>query len=581
MDRRQNMGPVSGQQPPSGPMPDPSRLFDLALSHHQAGRMAEAEPLYRQVLAIAPRHADSLHLLGVLYFQTGRAEVADVLIGQAIAIDSQRSDFFSNHGLVLQTLGQLDAAIAQYGKALAIKPDNADALFNLGISLQLKEDYDGAIARYREAIHVKPDYCQAYNNIGTILQNQGKIDQAISSYQQVLRINPNNPEALNNLGFLFQSQGRLNEAIACYRKTLLVKPDYLEVINNLGNCLTALGRFGDALAVYAQAQRVDPRYPDAHWNESMVRLLLGDFAGGWPGYEWRWQVKGTAPHGLAQPLWDGAPLNGKTILLHCEQGYGDCIQFIRYATQVKRQAAQVVVFAPPELARLFQTASGVDQVVTRWSEIPDCHCRAPLVTLPLIFKTTLATIPAGIPYLAAEPGAVATWRERFNDRFKDVKRPKIGIVWRGRPTHANDRNRSIAPAIFSGLLTQGAGCFVSLDKDRGDGGTARLFGDAPYLDAGGLLNDFADTAAAIAALDLVISVDTAVAHLAGALGKPAWVLLPAVPDWRWLLNRDDSPWYPSVRLFRQERIGDWDGVIAKVIAALSTCRRDLGATPDR
>ncbi len=552
-------------QSPPNLAPALQRVLQLGLHHHQSGRPAEAEPLYRQVLAAAPGHAGALHLLGVLCFQTGRTEEAAGLIGKAVEIDGNQASWLTNLGLVLQSLGRLDEAIARHAEALRVDPQSAEAHFNRGTGLQHKGDLDAAETDYREALRLRPEHAETHNNLGTVLQARHRLEPAVESYRAALRLNPDHADALNNLGSALQALGRIEEAIAQFRTALQVNPGNHEAFNNLGNALKDLGRFGEALAAYAEAQRIAPHHPDAHWNESMVRLLLGDFAAGWPKFEWRWQARGTQPHGLTVPLWCGDRLAGKTILIHCEQGFGDCIQCIRYVARVKRLGAQVVVLSPPELEVLLRTVPGTDAVVTRMAEAPPCDLRIPVMSLPLMFRTRLDTIPASIPYLSAAPDSVRRWQ----DRLSELERPRIGVVWRGRPSHANDRNRSIPLALLAPLLRPEHGSFVSLTREPADEEAGLLARLPACRDVGSDLADFAETAAAIDALDLVIAVDTAVAHLAGALGKPVWLLLPHIPDWRWLLDRTDSPWYPAMRLFRQQRRGDWAGVIAAVAAALA------------
>ncbi|MBI1206202.1 MAG: tetratricopeptide repeat protein [Azospirillum sp.] len=572
MNRHERRKQKQVAKPSKGAATDVGQTFALALDHHRAGRLAEAEPLYRQVLATAPAHADSLHLLGVIAYQKGALETAATLMSQSILINGNQASCLNNLGLTLQTLGRLDEAVARYCEALRLKPDFADALYNLGNALRDQGKLEAAIARYHQALRSRPDYYEALNNLAAVLKQLGRTDEAVAICHQALRTRADCHQALNNLGVLLLEQGKTDEAIEKFRRALQIAPDYLDALNNLANGFRDQGKLDDAIARFLEVQRLQPDQPDANWGESLTRLIQGDFETGWQKYEWRWLTKGSVAHGRPEPPWRGEPLDGKTILLHCEQGFGDCLQFIRYAEAVKARGGSVVLLAPTELERLFRSASGIDRLVTGFAEIPPCDYQAPLGSLPLRFETRLATIPANVPYLAAEPSSVLAWQRRLPASAG----PKVGISWRGRPTHRDDRNRSISPAVWATLLGAGAGSFFSLQKGPRTGDLERLAGHPNFLDLSADLVDFAETAALIENLDLVLSVDTSIAHLAGALGKPVWILLPFAPDWRWLLHRSDSPWYPTARLFRQGNPGDWTSVIDQVAAALAEFRNPDG-----
>lgn len=437
------------------------------------------------------------------------------------------------------------------------KSAHVAVLKNLGDLHAGQGKNDEAIECYRQALRLDPVLPEVLNDLGTLLLEGGRGDEAIGCYAEALRHRPAYPDALNNLGTALHGDGRLDEAVRCYRFALSLEPSRPEIHYNLANALEELGRFDEAVCGYVEARRLRPDYAKAHWNEALLRLLRGEFAAGWSQYEWRWAVGG--PHGHPLPLWDGSALDGRTILLHCEQGFGDGIQFIRYARMVKARGATVVVACPRPLERLFGTVAGIDRVATNTGHIPACDCQAPLLSLPLLFGTDLATIPGDTPYVHPEPGAVAAWRRRLGG----LPGIKVGLVWRGTATHRNDRNRSIAPEALATLLETPGCTFVGLQKEAKAGDEAAFAGLGHFIDVADDLRDFADAAAAVANLDVVISVDTAMAHLAGALGRAAWVLLPFVPDWRWLLERADSPWYPSARLFRQPARGDWQTVITQ------------------
>jgi hypothetical protein len=329
---------------------------------------------------------------------------------------------------------------------------------------------------------------------------------------------------------------------------------------NLGNALRLGRRLAEAASCYQQAIRCRPGYVKAHWNLAHTLLLAGELERGWDEFEWRWKKKDTPPRAFPQPVWDGAPLDGRTILLHAEQGLGDAIQFIRYAELVKRSGGAVVLECPAKLAGLFESARGIDALAPAGTPLPAFDVHAPLLSLPRIFHTTLAGIPACVPYLAVQ----ADYRSKWKNRLAGYQGRRIGLVWKGNPQHAEDKFRSLAPETLSPLAgTPGATWFSLQFAER----TASP--PIPGLiDLGPETEDFRDAAAAVEQMDLVISADTSMAHLAGALARPVWVLLPFVPDWRWLLDRDDTPWYPTMRLFRQPQRGEWKPVVEAVREAL-------------
>ncbi|MFZ1909244.1 MAG: tetratricopeptide repeat protein [Burkholderiales bacterium] len=384
---------------------------------------------------------------------------------------------------------------------------------------------------------------------------------------KAVAIKPGNPEALVNLGNALQELKRHDQALASYDKALALKPDYAEALSNRGLTLQALKRHDEALASYGKALALEPDFAEAHANLGLLRLLLGDFERGWEEYEWRWKGPSfsASRRNFSQPLWLGEDgVSGKTLLIHAEQGLGDTIQFVRYARQAAEKGATVVLQVQPALKALLASAFGRYQVLAEGEPLPrfDLHC--PFLSLPLAFKTRLDSIPAQVPYLAAPVAAIDKWSDRLGQ--KGV--PRIGIVWSGRSTHANDANRSIALTRLMPLRSPDVQ-LVSLQNEVRAEDARVLTANAQILHFGPELKDFSDTAALVSLVDLVVSVDTSVAHLAGALGKPVWILVPFAPDWRWLLEREDSPWYPSARIFRQPKLGDWDSVIDKVRQALT------------
>ena len=402
------------------------------------------------------------------------------------------------------------------------------------------------------------------SNRGHTLHELMRFEESLASCERAVVLRPDFADAHSNRGNALNALQRFDEALASYGEALALRPDDAKTLTNRGIALHGLKRFDDEMASYARALAVDPDYPEAHFNAGWCRMLRGDFEG-LLEYEWRWQGElRRAKRNFAQPLWTHADdVANKTVLLHAEQGFGDTIEFCRYAPLVAERGARVILEVQEPLRELMQDLPGVAQVVTRGEALPDFDLQCPLLSVPLAMGTTLATIPAQVPYLSARPDAVAEWNALLGPKI----RPRIGLAWSGSPSHRNDRNRSIGLAAFSPLLERDAS-YVCLQPavSAADADLLRARGDVAQF--GEKLKTFADTAALIANLDLVIAVDTAVVHLAGALAKPVWVLLPFVPDWRWLLDRADNPWYPTARLFRQDQSRSWDTVIARVAAAL-------------
>jgi hypothetical protein len=442
---------------------------------------------------------------------------------------------------------------------------------DLGTNLQDQGRVAEAVAAYRRAVELKPDFADAHNNLGTALQDLGRIAEAGACYRRALEFQPNFAEAHSNLGNVYKAQGSLAEAIACYRRALHLAPELADAHNNLGAALEQQGNLSEALVAYEQAVRLRPDFAEAHWNRAQLWLLAGDFGRGWPEYEWRWRIRGLTPPSLSQPIWDGRPLRGKTILLHAEQGLGDTFQFIRYARAAKHGGGRVIVLCQKPLRAILGGCREVDQLVDEATSSVSFDVWCSLMSLPRVLGTTLETIPAAIPYLAAAPDLLAQWdgRLRGHDGFR------IGIGWQGHRRYHRDRDRSIPLHCFASLASIPRVRLVSLQKNAGREQMAEVA--FPVADLGdevdGASGPFMDTAAIMLQMDLVITSDTALAHLAGALGVPVWVALPVVPDWRWMLHRADSPWYPTMRLFRQETRGDWRDVFDNIRNAVQALMR--------
>jgi hypothetical protein len=408
----------------------------------------------------------------------------------------------------------------------------------------------------------------ALDNHAAALMRQKQHAEALAAYERLLVREPRHLNALNNCGGLHMRHGRPQTALACYDRALAVAPDIVELHINKGTALRALNRLDDALASFTAAARLDPERAEARYNAGLVRLCLGQYEAGWSDFEWRWH-KGDwrdRRRNFSAPLWRGdAPLDGKAILLHAEQGFGDTIQLVRYVPLLARSGARVILECPADLVPLLRHTEGVCRIVARGETLPafDTHC--PLFSLPLAFRTTLATIPNAVPYIKVP----SDYRDKWATRFVGGSGMRVGLVWAGSPAHLNDHNRSIPLPAVEPLLAIPDVHFVALQKSVAAADAAWLTRFCNVTLLGDELGDFADAAAVVAALDLIIAVDTSVAHLAGALGKAVGLLVPFAPDWRWLIDRTDSPWYPTLRLFRQTAIGDWSAPLARLCHELA------------
>ena len=542
---------------------------DFAEAHNNLGNALKDQGLldkaverYRQALAINADYADARYNLGLALQQLGDLEAAAEGYYKALAIEPDFAEALNSLGYVLKEQGKLDAAVERYHQALSIKPDLAEAHNNLGVALQQQGKLDAAVESYLKALSNKPNYAEAHNNLGLALNDQGKLDAAVESYRQALSINPDYAEAYSNLGNALQDQGELDAAVESYRQALMIKPDFAWAHYNLGIALDDQGKLDMALESYRKALALKPDFADARYNKSLTHLRSGDYATGWVEYESRWaRAKTPGQRTFDNPKWlGGNPILGKRLLLWAEQGLGDTIQFCRYAPVLARKGAAVFLQVQSPLRSLLGTLEGVT-VITADTEAPvaqDYHC--PLGSLPLAaMRSEVPGIPDDVPYLAADLGRLRAWKQLIEH---DGGR-KIGIVCSGNPLHKNDRNRSMPLRQFSPLLDTECTFYLLQNECRPED-EAFLSETSQIRDLRRRLTDFTETAAVTACMDLVISVDTAVAHLAGALGKPVWILLPFTPDWRWMLGRDDSPWYPTARLFRQTERGNWQGVIEKV-----------------
>jgi tetratricopeptide (TPR) repeat protein len=572
--------------------------LNAALEQHRAGNLPLAEKLYRQVLAASPRAADAWHLLGALCIQSGRAAEAVDLISRAIALDGSQPDYYGhlgaafgalerhdeavrhlrhavrlapqsatshyNLGTALRNAGELEAAVVSFRHAVAANPRAAEAHFNLANTLRELKRFDEAEASYRAALAARPNYMKAMINLGNVLLDRKRHDEAIEVLRGAVALDPNYSKAHLNLGSALRDSRRFDEAVAALVTAVELDPKSAEAHNNLGTALQARAQFDEAVREYEQALRLDAELADAHFSLGTQLLRQGQLARGFAEYEWRWKCKSFSTRRFEQPRWDGAPLAGRTILLHAEQGLGDTLQFVRYAADVKRGGGTVILECQQVLMKLLRSVAGVDQFVAPGALATGFDVECPLLSLPGVLGLPITELARGA-YLAAEAARLERWREKL----ADVRGFRVGIAWQGNPEHLFDGQRSVPLARFAPLAAIRGVRLVSLQKGFGSeqlagcGFDVYTLGDE--LDADGA---FVDTAAVMKQLDLVIACDTAAAHLAGALGVPVWVALSAHGDWRWFADRADSPWYPTMLLFRQARLDRWDDVFGRIAAAL-------------
>ena len=559
--------------PPRKPTTSPNApnkeqlAFKEAIGLHQRGRLQEAKAICEALLRTNPKNSDALYMLGGIAYQTQDYEGSARLMSAAIALNPQHFFLHHNHGIALEKLKQFDAALASFDEAIRLQPNFCEAHFSRANVLHELEQWDAAVRGYDQAIRLRPDFADAYSNRGNTLQKLQQWDAAIASLHQAISLKPDFAQAHCNLGNLLQETKQSEAALACYDHAIRLQPDLADAHYNRGNALVELTQIAAAVSSFDEAIRLKPDYPRAHMDKSFALLLGGNFAQGWPCYEWRWKIKESekSRRNFDAPLWLGdASLQGKTILLYSEQGLGDTIQFIRYAKMVAAQGAHVICEVPKALLAVLQGVEGVHAWVEKGAALPpfDFHC--PLLSLPLAFNTELATIPHSPAYLHSDPHKLLQWQRTLGPQT----RPRVGLVWSGSTHHTNDRNRSIELSYLLNYLPAGLE-YISLQKEVRDIDKPSLEGYPQLKHFGHELHDFSDTAALCTLMDMVVCVDTSVAHLSGALGKKTWLLLSYRPDWRWLLDTNHSPWYPSVTLYRQNSDLQWHSVLEKIKLHLS------------
>jgi tetratricopeptide (TPR) repeat protein len=553
--------------PPDLRTPDAiARAVEEAAGYYRQGRLDDADKLCTRVLKAAPDWFDALHLAGLVKLDAGKAAAAQVLLAKALKLNPRSPQVLANLARTLSALNRDDEAMATLDQALALAPDSIDTINIRGNVLLKLNRAEEAVAAFERVVGLAPQFLGARANLGTALARLGRFEEALAQYDALLAVHPAQQELLVNRGSALTSLGRLDEAVETFDRALALRPDYVKARLGRGAALAALNRHQDALKDFDAVLAGDKNNADAQHNAALSLLTLGDYARGFQKYEARWLRTGMPRRrSIGKPLWLGEyPLARKTILVHAEQGLGDTIQFARYVPQLARAGAKVVLEVQPALCSLLSRLDGVTSVVARGDALPayDVHC--PAGSLPLALRTELSSIPSNVPYLAANDDRMAKWRERI----ARLPSPRIAVAWAGSADHANDRNRSIAFERFAPLLA-GQGSFISIQRELRPSDADALARLSNLTHVGDALADFEDTAAVLALADLLISVDTSVVHLAGAMGRPVWVLVPFQPDWRWLLDREATPWYPTARLFRQPKPRDWESVIATARDSLS------------
>jgi tetratricopeptide (TPR) repeat protein len=541
--------------------------FNLAVALAEQGRLVEAEDAYRAVIAREPTYRGAwLNLGNVLADQNRHAEAA-AAYQHALRRDPDDVGLLCNLGGTLYRQGLLEDAIVQYRRAVALAPDNVAALRLLGLVLHEARHLQEAAEIYRQTFARDAADHMVATNLGACLSDLGELDEAVASCEHALLLKPDHAPAYTNLGIIYEKQQRVIDAVAAHRCAVQVDPSYAKGHANLAVALRNLGALDEALAASARAVELDPEQPLAQYNHAHFLLMNGHFAEGFEAYRWRRKCK-TLSDGdpvFSEPEWQGEPLAGRTLLVFAEYGLGDALHFVRYLPMLAEKGGRIILQVQPALASLLRQLPDVT-VMARGEKLPPFDLQVPLLSLPRLFGTTLENLPADVPYLHADPEKLSRWQAVLGRET----RLKVGVVWAGNPKHKGDRQRSLsAEALLPRLVMPGVQLYSLQKEPRTEDADVLNALRHDVIDLALTLGDFNDTAAAVAALDLVIAVDTSVAHLAGALGRPVWMLTPYALDWRWLRDREDSPWYPTMRLFRQRAPREWDDPLMRLTAALA------------
>jgi tetratricopeptide (TPR) repeat protein len=587
------------------------QLFERALARHRSGDGAGAEQDYRAVLAAEPTHFGAAHMLGVVFMQHGRFDLAERQLRRALQLDPYAADALNYLGMTLRNLDRLDEALDAYDRAIALRPAYAEAFCNRGNALRVMRRRDAALESYAKAIALRPSYADAYYNRAGLFEEMANWDDAVAGYEMAVALKADFPEALNNLGNALRGACHYEEALTAYDRALLLSPNYAEAMTNRGNVLRDLHRYDEALAShdralalkpdlaeafnnrgsvhhdtrrfdaakadYRHALSLKPDHFDARSSLALTHLLLGEWEEGWKNYELRFRKPHNATRRPDNPAseWNGEDLAGKRLLAYGEQGFGDMIQFVRFVPLLEELGAEVTVLVPRRLHRLLATVSPTARFVDGVGPEDRFDFQVALMSAPGVLGVMPGSVPDAVPYLAADSKRHDIWRARLGEHGF-----KVGIAWQGNPAGSIDNGRSVPLREFAPLSQINGVRLVSLQKNHGveqlDRKPPGMIVETPGFDFDEGADAFIDTAAMMANLDLVVTSDTSIAHLAGALGRPVWIALKHVPDWRWLLDRADSPWYPTARLFRQTRSDDWSGVVHEMATTIADLVEETG-----
>jgi tetratricopeptide (TPR) repeat protein len=542
------------------------KLLKKGLKHHREGHVELAEDCYRKILNVDPLSSEAKQMLRLLQGTAAgqdSSEPLGAIFGDDAKTRPESVEALQHLGEAQERARDLQAAANSYQRALALKPDSAELHCHLARALYQGGALLPAAELYRRALVLDPKKYEIYNDLGLVLTDLGNFAAALEVFRRSLLNNPRSAKTIAGLGRLFERKGDLISAAEAYRDAIKLDPKMPAAYVDLGFVLYGLGELAEAADCFARLRALQPDSAEATVNLGLIHLLQGDLTVGWAEYESRWKVGVGDERKLLQRRWKGEQLGGERILLYAEQGLGDTMQFVRYVLLVAERGGEVVLEVQPALHDLLARTEGAARVIRRGETLPELTWQCPLMSLPLVLGTELDTIPARVPYIVADAMRVEAWRERLQGTTR-----RIGLAWAGNPGHPRDRLRSIPLEQFVPLLGVAGIAFYSLQFGSGAEQMKQLPPDMGLVDLGDELKDFANAAAIVANLDLVISIDSAVAHLAGALGKPVWILLNKGCDWRWFLEREDSPWYPTARLFRQTTPGEWQEVVKRVEIAL-------------
>ncbi len=541
---------------------------NLGVAFAAMGRRVDAVTHFRHVVRLRPDDPDACNNLGNALREHGELNESVERLRHSLRLRPNFPDALHNLGLALETLGRTDEARAHLERAVQLKPDFAEALSDLGLLLARNKRFEEAIKPLQQVVRMRPNRADSHMNYGAALREVGRLEESAEHLRRAAELRPDDATIRSSLGLTLQSLGDLNEAEVQLREAIRLDPQHADAHNNLAVTLAQMNRFDESIAHYNEAVRIKPDQPIYRRNRAISWLTLCDFKRGWPEFEYRWKCPGFVERPFRQPRWDGKPMPGQTVLLHPEQGLGDTILFIRFAARVKPLVGQVVFECPPVLVRLLRGVPGVDQIVPTGDALPAFDAHAPLASLPCLLNATMDDLSVPQPYIHAEPDRVEHWKSQL----AAVPGFKVGISWQGNPKQSADRIRSIPLLNFGRLAAIEGAKLISLQKDFGTNSLRELGSAFSVIDLGSRLDQsggaFLDTVAVMKNLDLVITCDTAIGHVAGALGVPVWVALCAAPDWRWFTNRDDTPWYATMRLFRQQELLKWDELFERMASEL-------------